>query len=121
MNTRLVPALVLLSAALQPVHTLAVEDTKKLARYPTEVMVDYVIGCMAANGQTQEMLQKCSCSMDFIASAIPFEQYQQVETLLRLRQMPGVGRNAVYRNSAWSEKAIARLREVQAESTLRCF
>lgn len=90
-------------------------------RYPTETLVDYVIGCMAANGQTPEMLKKCSCSIDFIASVIPFEEYEHIETLLQLRQMPGVGRNAVYKNSTWSDKAVAKLREVQAESTLRCF
>jgi hypothetical protein len=35
--------------------------------------------------------------------------------------MPGAGRNAIYTSSNWAKNAIARLREVQAESTLRCF
>ncbi|MCP4289238.1 MAG: hypothetical protein GY792_33260 [Gammaproteobacteria bacterium] len=89
--------------------------------YPTSARVDYVIGCMAANGQTPEMMQKCSCSIDFIASAISYSDYEKIETLLRLQQMPGVGRNAIYSNSSWSKKAVLALREVQAESTLRCF
>ncbi len=29
--------------------------------------VDYVIGCMAANGQDQIVMAKCSCSIDYIA------------------------------------------------------
>ena len=35
---------------------------------------DYVFGCMKANGETQELLQKCSCSIDVIASIIPYDQ-----------------------------------------------
>ncbi len=89
--------------------------------YPTAVVADYVIGCMLANGTTPEMLQKCSCSIDFLAASIPYEEYVRVETLLRLQQVEGAGRNAVYKNSAWTKQAIARLKEVQAESTLRCF
>ena len=89
--------------------------------YPTAVIADYVLGCLLANGQTPEAMRKCACSMDFVAAAIPYEEYEQVEALLRLQQMPGGGRNAVYTDSAWAKAAVSRLREVQAESTLRCF
>jgi hypothetical protein len=89
--------------------------------YPTAAKVDYVIGCMASNGQTHEMLQKCSCSIDRIAKAIPYEEYVQISTLMSLQQMAGAGRNAVYKNATWSTQAVARLREVQADSTLSCF
>ena len=89
--------------------------------YPTTARVDYVIGCMASNGQTYEMMQKCSCSIDFIAKSMPYEQYEKVSTLLSLQQMPGAGRNAVYKSSAWSKEAVSKLRDIQAESTLRCF
>jgi hypothetical protein len=89
--------------------------------YPTSVKVDYVIGCMASNGQTHEMMQKCSCSIDLIEKAIPYNEYLQISTLLSLQQMSGAGRNAVYKSSTWSKKAVAKLRDVQADSTLRCF
>jgi hypothetical protein len=36
--------------------------------YPTSARADYVIGCMAANGNTHEALLKCSCAIDTIAS-----------------------------------------------------
>ncbi|MCU7892772.1 MAG: hypothetical protein KZQ78_14645 [Candidatus Thiodiazotropha sp. (ex Ustalcina ferruginea)] len=97
------------------------KDQEQTLAYPTSIIVDYVIGCMASNGQTPEMLRKCSCSIDFIAKSIPYDEYEQIETLLRLQQMPGVGRNAIYANSNWSKTAVSKLREVQAESTLRCF
>lgn len=89
--------------------------------YPTAVKVDYVIGCMASNGQTYEMLQKCSCSIDFIAKSIPYSVYEKISTLLSLQQMAGAGRNAVYKSSTWSKDAVSKFRDVQAESTLRCF
>ena len=89
--------------------------------YPTSAKVDYVIGCMASNGQTYDIMQKCSCSIDFIAKSIPYDEYVQISTLLSLQQMAGAGRNAVYKNSTWSKEAVAKLRDVQADSTLRCF
>jgi len=95
--------------------------TSNRASYPTAVIADYVLGCMVANGQKPETLQKCACSMDFIAAAIPYDEYEQTETLLRLQQMTGGGRNAVYKSSTWAKAAVDHFREVQAESTLRCF
>jgi hypothetical protein len=89
--------------------------------YPTSARVDYVIGCMASNGQTHEMMQKCSCSIDLIARAIPYDEYVHISTLLSLQQMTAAGRNAVFKSSTWSQKAIAKLRDVQADSTLNCF
>ena len=97
-------------------------DTGKTENdYPTSARVDYVIGCMASNGQTHEMLQKCSCSIDHIAKSISYTEYVQISTLVSMQQMESVGRNTVFKDSTWSKKAIARLRDVQADSTLRCF
>jgi len=91
-------------------------------QYPTEVVTDYVLGCMLSNGASPDILRKCSCSFDFIAASIPYDDYEKVETLLRLQQMPGGGgRGAVYKSSNWAKNAVVNLREVQAESTLRCF
>ena len=89
--------------------------------YPTVAVVDYVLGCMIANGPNPDTLRKCSCSMDFIAAAIPYADYERVETLMRLQQLEGAGRNAVYKGAPWAKEAVTRFKEVQAESTLRCF
>src|SRR5579863_1818419 len=40
--------------------------------YPTTARVDYVFGCMKANGETQHTLDQCSCSIDVIASILPY-------------------------------------------------
>src|SRR5262245_64097833 len=57
--------------------------------YPTVVRADYVFGCMQVNGQTREALEKCSCSIDVIAGLLPFDQYEEAETIMRVRQRPG--------------------------------
>jgi len=116
-------ALALAAAAPAAADTACPDKSKSAARepYPTAELADYVVSCMVANGQTPEMLRKCSCSIDFIAAAIPFKEYEKVETLLRLQQVQGGGRATVYKTSQWAKQAIAHFRDVQAESTLRCF
>ncbi len=39
--------------------------------YPTQARAEYVFACMASNGQTQQALRQCSCSIDVIASVLP--------------------------------------------------
>lgn len=88
--------------------------------YPTETLADYVFACMASNGETREMLQRCSCSIDVIASVIPYEKYVQAETVLSMVQMTGE-RTAVFRDPIWIQEVVADLRRAQAEAEVRCF
>ena len=48
--------------------------------YSTSVRADYVFGCMKANGETQRSLEQCSCSIDIIASIVPYDRYVTAET-----------------------------------------
>jgi hypothetical protein len=88
--------------------------------YPTATLADYVFGCMASNAQTQEMLQKCSCSIDVISSLIPYDEYVQAETVLRMVQRPGDS-TSVFRDAAWTKSVVEDLRRAQAEAEIRCF
>ena len=88
--------------------------------YPTAARADYVFGCMASSGQTQQMLQKCSCSIDVIASILPYEKYVQSETVLRMRQVGGE-KTAMFKDSPWMKTTIDELRRAQAEAEFRCF
>ena len=90
--------------------------------YPTSETADYVLGCMAANGNTREALLKCSCSIDFIAKRLPFAQYEKAETALSLQLGGGVGgRVGLFRDPPEIKEAIEQLRQIQAEATLHCF
>ncbi len=88
--------------------------------YPTAARADYVFGCMASNGQTQQMLQKCSCSIDAIASILPYEKYIQSETIMRMRLVGGE-KTAMFKDSPWMKATIDELKLAQAEAELRCF
>lgn len=57
--------------------------------YPTSTRADYVFACMKANGETQPMLERCSCSIDVIASLLPHDRYVEAETFLRMGQLTG--------------------------------
>ena len=88
--------------------------------YPTVARADYVFGCMAANGQSRDVLEKCACSIDVIASIIPYEAYVAGETVLRMRQGQGE-RMTIFRTAEGAKSAVADLRRAQAEAEIRCF
>jgi len=90
------------------------------ADYPTEALADYVFGCMASNGQTQESLRRCSCSIDVVASIIPYDKYVQASTVLSLTQVPSENISA-FRDSPWTKAVVEDLRRAQVEADLRCF
>lgn len=93
---------------------------EQLNDYPTNVRVDYVFGCMATNGQTQTALRQCSCSIDVIASILPYEKYVEAETVLSLRQTGGE-RLAIFRTAPSANAQVADLRRAQAEAEIKCF
>ena len=89
--------------------------------YPTSARADYVIGCMAANGNTREALLKCSCAIDAIASMMPYSHYEQAETALSLQAGGGVGgRVGLFRDPPEIKAVIEELHRAQAEANLQC-
>ena len=88
--------------------------------YPTDTRVDYVFGCMAANGETQDMLERCSCSIDVIASILTYERYVQAETVLRMRGLTG-DRGAEFKDNPVTQRMVDDLRQAQVEADFRCF
>jgi hypothetical protein len=88
--------------------------------YPTSARADYVFACMKVNGDTQEALKQCSCSIDVIASLLPYDAYVAASTVASMDQEPGqIG--AEFRGAAAAREALARLRRAQAEGEVRCF
>lgn len=88
--------------------------------YPTAARAEYVFACMAANGNTQQSLQRCACSVDAIAGVLPYERYVQAETVLRIVQTPGE-RAELGRSSGMLRDIVADLRRAQAEAEVQCF
>jgi hypothetical protein len=88
--------------------------------YPTAVRADYVFGCMKANGETRQALEQCSCSIDVIASIVPYQRYVTAETVLSMAQVPGA-LGSQFRSSESAKVAVDELRRAQAEAQVRCF
>ena len=89
--------------------------------YPTAARADYVIACMAANGNTREALLKCSCAIDTIAGLLPYSHYEQADTALSLQAGGGVGgRVGLFRDPPQIKAVIEELRRAQAEANLQC-
>jgi hypothetical protein len=104
----------LASAAEVAVGSAAIND------YPTSARADYVFACMKTNGDTREALDQCSCSIDIIASLIPYDAYVTAATVASMDQASGqIG--SMFRGTAIARDALARLRRAQAESEIRCF
>ena len=88
--------------------------------YPTKARVDYVFGCMKANGESRNVLEQCSCSIDVIASILPYDRYVTGETVLSMNQVQGNLGNQ-FRATEIARTAVDDLRRAQAEAEIRCF
>ncbi len=88
--------------------------------YPTVARADYVFACMAANGQTRDVLEKCSCSIDIVATILPYDKYVEAEAVLRVIQVGGE-KTSIFRTSKPTQDLVANLRRAQVEAELRCF
>ena len=88
--------------------------------YPTTARADYVFGCMKANGDTRTSLEQCSCSIDVIATILPYERYVEAEAVLSLAQVPGRF-GEMFRSPEPAKAAVNEMRRAQAEAEVRCF
>jgi hypothetical protein len=88
--------------------------------YPTAARAEYVYGCMKANGETRQAIEQCSCSIDVVASIVPYERYVTAETALSMSQVRG-NLGTQFRTSEQATSAVNDLRRAQAEAEVRCF
>src|SRR4051812_42731056 len=88
--------------------------------YPTNARVEYVFGCMKANGETRQTIDQCSCSIDVLASLLPYDRYVTAETVLSMSQVRG-NLGGQFRSSEQANSALNDLRRAQAEAEVRCF
>jgi hypothetical protein len=103
-----------LMAAVSPASAGDLND------YPTSARADYVFGCMKATRETRQALEQCSCSLDVLASILPYDRYVAAETVLSLAQVPGRF-GTMFRTPEPAKAAVTELRRAQAEAEVRCF
>lgn len=87
--------------------------------YPTNVRGDYIYGCMLVNGQSRDVLDKCACSIDVIASSLPYKEYEEAETVMSVRQRGG--ESVAYMYAPAYRAKVENLKRAQVEGEIRCF
>ena len=114
----LAPAALLAAIAASSVRAQEV-DADVLNDYPTFTRADYVFGCMQVNGNTRLALERCACSIDVIASILPYKDYEQAETIMSVRQRGG--ESVAHLMNPASQQIVNNLKQAQVEGELRCF
>lgn len=110
----------LLAMSMAAAALPAAAQSGKVNDYPTAAIADYVFGCMASNGQSRQVLERCACSIDVIASILDYDSYVEAETVLSMRLVGGE-KGSIFRADAAMREAVANLKRSQAEAEIRCF
>jgi len=100
--------------------TAAIAHAQEVNDYPTAARAEYVFGCLKANGESRQAIEQCSCSIDVVASLVPYERYVTAETVLSMSQVQG-NLGGQFRTSEQAASALNDLRRAQAEAEVRCF
>ncbi|HEY2608549.1 MAG TPA: hypothetical protein VGJ10_21520 [Paraburkholderia sp.] len=61
--------------------------------YPTEGRVEYVLTCMDDNGHDFANVYKCSCVIDKMAAALPYDEFVEQSTFSKYATLGGEGGN----------------------------
>ena len=89
--------------------------------YPTAERVVYVQACMREYpGGYYEMLNKCSCVIDTIASTVPFPEYEEMSTAAKATSIGGE-RGSYIRDVEKLQKEIRAFRQLQAQARKSCM
>ncbi len=107
-------------AALLLIFPASLSRAEEVNDYPTAARAEYVFGCLKANGETRQAIEQCSCSIDVVASIVPYDHYVTAETVLSMAQVRG-NLGGEFRTSEQATNAVNELRRAQAEAEVRCF
>ena len=89
--------------------------------FPTVDRVLYVQECVRNNpGPHYEMINKCSCALDRLASEVKFSDYVNMSTIVNATSIGGE-RGGQLRDNETVKPQIARYRDLQAKARKACF
>lgn len=87
--------------------------------FPTSGRVEYVLECMQKHDVKYEYLYKCSCVIDQIAKAMPYDDFVTMSTALRNQTMAGE-RGALFRDPAPVKEMASKYKAIQASANKTC-
>ena len=88
--------------------------------FPTNARAEYVFACMATNGENREMLDRCSCSIDQIATVLPYDDYVTLDTYQRGQNAAGE-RPEVLREGSIARESRSQLASIKAKAADSCL
>ncbi|GAB3684277.1 hypothetical protein [Salinisphaera aquimarina] len=89
--------------------------------YPTEARAEYVFECMnQLGGENYDTLYKCSCSIDYIADQLPYDDYVTLDTYTR-GQNAGGERPEVLREGKLARNSRSELAKLKSQAADRCL
>lgn len=110
--------LIMIALALTPLSAVAAGNTDN---YPTLERVDNVLTCMKMHGgQTLDNLYACSCRIDYIASKISFDDFEDAQTWDSFSKMPGENAGAI-RDYKEGKQLSQKYHQVLKDAEHACF
>jgi hypothetical protein len=89
--------------------------------YPTVDRVLYVQECMRSHpGPHYEMVNKCACALDRLASEVEFDDYVTMSTAANANSIGGERGNTI-RDTEMLQEQIRRYRGLQTKVKKACF
>ena len=89
--------------------------------FPTAERVLYVQDCVKNNpGPHFEMINKCSCVIDTLASQLTYDDFVTMTTATNANSIGGE-RGGVIRDAEVLQKEIRRFRDLQSAAQKKCF
>lgn len=86
--------------------------------YPTEGRVEYVLSCMDENGHDFVNVYKCSCVIDKMAAALPYNDFIDQSTFAKYATLGGEG-GAEFRVDE-AKRQTKKFRTLQANAYHAC-
>lgn len=110
------------AAAFWPVAAQAANSKRPVNDFPTQARVEYVLSCMkdSANVAQQEMLYKCTCAVDEIASRVKYDDWTVLATFANASSIAGE-RGTAIRDRKDTRALVTKYRETVARANQACF
>ncbi|MDR7003701.1 MULTISPECIES: hypothetical protein [Paraburkholderia] len=86
--------------------------------YPTQGRVEYVLSCMDDNGHDFANVYKCSCVIDKMATALPYDEFVDQSTFAKYATLGGEGGSEFRVDHAKAQ--TKKFRTLQADAYRSC-
>jgi len=98
---------------------LAMPPAARADDYPTSGRVEFVLECMQKHDGKYEYLYKCSCVIDRIAKALPYDDYVAMSVALRNQTLSGE-RGGVFRDASTAKDMASKYKAIEAGADKAC-